>query len=919
MMKFKKTFLRISLLTISSIFSINCIAMKNNDIKNLNTIKNNEKQSQNPYNNSPYNPFYGENFLNKKRNLKDETNEKPNIKNPKKKIENKDEENSLNIRLEENLKEPNIKSQEKRNNENKNKNIINSNIEEDSEEESEENEESSESYEDKEKSSDELKSKGILKSEENEEKSNDELDNENLLKDIKMKTENLNNILNDIKNDIEKRKNNLFILFDTYYTNYILKKMDKSKINICQHILSYLIDKKISKNKSWYSHLNKYLLKDFFKEYLNKDNFISGFCASLQPNFIFPAFDNSKENNDPDKSDELKENAENMLNKFIDSFEESKTRILNTCSNKEDVINLKKDEFLEVLEKISTVLSYHTIDVYSMQDFWEGDNDYAKLKEDVLNKIEDLKKTEKDKNSLKKGIEEIYDYISSFLKENEKNIKDLIHDLSKENSRYIERYNKEMKNVFKYSKSLSEQENSFTNLKNEFKNFIDNYYKNNSTDENKKNYDKILESLTLKELQEVINNTYNYAYINHINNNLQNVDYTSFTHPIRIIFKFNLNFSADKNPNLTQKIYDDILKTIKTNIDNSSSDETEYLFSPPSISTNPVDKTSTIEFNLIYTGDNFSILFWADDLKNKLNWEFKDEVLDECVDYDLKNFFPINYANKLLDIYKKIIEDKKIDIKTLNIDTFLEEAKDFPLDEYSSEFTLEDIDNINDKEERKFYNELFNKTKENFIKENKDIIEYRKNTLMYAFVGFQIDFMIETFAKNLKNKYSELIKNILTKANITHNEGDYKITAPDSGIAKLFGTTPQEAYYSFNFNLLLKNNLFNNKDYIDENLKNEENKNLVIEKAMEDTIKELKEMPELEFSEKIKNHFEKNKNNIEKYFEQKHLNANYKNIYRNDMKNFINKTKKENLYINYLTHFTNAVAYYTYFNIKNFD
>ena len=868
MTKFKKIILYISILTVSSILSINCNAMKNNDIKNSNTINNKEKQTQNPSNNNfIYNPFYGENFfnsnkefLNKKRNLKnkdeeknleiksEENSEKPNIKNL--------EEKNLEIKSEENSKKPNIKNLEEKNNENKN--IINNNIEKDSEEES------LESYE-------------------------DEMNDEHLIDNIKEKSKNLGNILN----NINEQKNNLFIFFKIYVDYDTIKKMNQIKIKICKEILCYLIDKKMSKKTNWNSHLNKYLLKDSFEKYSDKNSFILGFCVSLKDNFMFPVFDSSE-----------KENAQNILEDFIKSFEDSKTKILRTCSNENDILNLKKNEFIKVMTTIFDLIGC-SLDIDNDED-WIGDSNYITLNEEIIKKIE---KIEKEKTNLKEGIKEIHNYISNFLEQNKENIDNLKYFLSNKEMQELITLNNKMLDIFKYQNGLKK---GFSNLKNEFEFFINNYYKDNFRNEDKKVFSRILKSLTLKELHELINNIYSFVDIKHIDSDSKPIDYIDLTYPVRIFFNFKLDILPKKDKVLVEKFMSNTLKLIKKDINNNLYNK-KYIFGLPYANLNNEDKTFTLKINVINPQDIYSNLFFYENI----NWHFKKDVVDFWIIKTLKEKMPDCYADNLVDTYKKIIKDQKIDIKTLDMDKFLEETKNYSLDEYSKKVDQNNIYNIDTDEEKNFYIKLSNKIKENYIEKNKNINSCLKNIFIYAYVGFQIDFMMETLAKNLKDKYSELIEEILTKAKINHNEKDYEIITPDSKILKLLGDTPQKNY-SFNFKLLLRDALYKKKIHIDKILENEESNNVVIEKAVEKTIKELKEMPELEFNEKIKNHFEKNKENIEKYFERKNLTIDEKNEFRNILKNFVDNMKKENLYIDYLTKWKDLYEQYIYFIIKHY-
>ncbi len=865
MNKIKKKLLEICILTTISAFSINCFAMKNNNQEN-------EKFSNNDF---VYNPFNNSNFLNKKRNL-----EKPINKEPAKKQEeniNKQDDNRSII-------------EKKKEKENEIKNVINNKIEESSTEENFESDD---------------------------EKSYDELNDIYLLEDIETKAINLDNIMKNIKN----QKNNLFIFFRIYFDSDIIKKMNQTKLRICKEILCYLIDKRMSLKANWNSHLNKHLLKNIFKEYADRNSFILGFCVPLEDNFMFPIFNDTK-----------KENAHNISENFIEIFEDSKTKILKICSDEKDILNLKRSEFLEVMKKIFNILN-NQISNESYKSF-DLKNSYNKIEEKTLNIIKEIEsKIIKDKNSLAEGIKKIYDYISDFLEKNKENIDNLKNNISNKNIKHLNILNKKMLNIFKYQNEfdeldeLNELKKEFTNMKNEFKDFINKYYKGYLKDENKNVFNRTLNSLTLKELKEVINNIYSIIEIHYIDNNSKYTDYTDFIYPVNFTFNFELDILSEKNKYLIAKTLDDILKIIKKNVDNKSYSK-EYIFSITQTTTNNIQKTSNMEFKLINTKDLYNLLFFY----GNTNWRFKKDLVNSCITPQLTKEIPDLYANRLYNAYKKVIEDEKIDTKTLDIDKFLEEVKNYPLFKHIEKMNLNDMQNmkmpkineintneeINEKKEKTFNEKLFEKIKEKYISRNKNICACLKNNLIYAFVGFQIDFMIETFAKNLKNRYSELIKKILTIPGINYNENNYKITESDKGILNLLGKTPQENY-SFNFKLLLKNSIFENKKYVEniENiLKNDKTKNAIIDMALIDTIEELKKMPELEFKTNINNHFEKNKDNLEKFIDQKNLSDVAKNTLQDHLENFIKISKKENFNINYLIDWRNSYNHDIYFDIQ---
>ena len=900
MTKFKKILLNISILTAINIFSINCFAMKNEDnkkfsissittnkekSKNLSNndyvynpfyeeiknkddreknlekqkfnepnIKNNEEKSKNLSNNDYiYNPFYSgnslnsENFLNKKRNLENTTNEKPTTKNNENKIETKERKN-------EEKKEPN--------------NIINNQIKENSMKENFEN---------------------------NKKESYDELNGDYLIQNIKKKEENLKNVIDNIKN----QKNNLFIFFKHYFNTNIAKKIQPTKMQICREILSYLIDKKMAIKQNWNSYLNKHLLKDLFKKYADKNSFIIGFYVSLKDNFILPIFDGSKE-----------ENAQNILETFTKIFEDSKAKIIKTCSTDEDTINLMENEFSEVINEIFNFFEENMLTPFD--DWWEGDNNYSKFKTDIFEKIKKIKENlKKDQINLKDGIKEIHNHISNFLNEGKENIDNLKREIEPDDALYLENLNKKMLNIFTYKDELEELKKGFNNIKNEYKDFITGYSKNDLDDENKKIFDRTLNSLTLKELQEVINNSYINIDVRHIDSNSENINYIDKISPVKFVFNSELDMLPENDNYLIREIYDNELKIIKKILNENSCNKT-YILDVPNIDTDKTNKTSNFSFNLLKPQDAYLVLFFL----GKAAWPFKD-IIDLCITPELEKEIPKCYATNLLDTYKKIIKDKKIDIKTLDIDKFLEEAKNYPLNEYSNKIISNNTYDIKTDEEKIFDEKLHNKLEEKYSSKNKNTIRCTKNNFICAYVGFQIDFMMETFAKNLKNRYSKLIEESLTIPGIYYSEGDYKITESDKGIANLLGETPQENYI-FNYKLLLKNNLFIIKDYIEKVFKNDLIKNIILERAVEDTTKELKEMPELEFSVKFKNHFEKNKENIEKYIYQKNLSDDKKNNYRNNLKDLINATKKKNLNIDYLKNWMEIYKCYILFNIEKF-
>ncbi len=891
MTKFKKMLLNISILTAINIFSINCFAMKNSDNKKISTssITTNKEESKNLSNNDyVYNPFYEEikNKDDKEKNLEKQKFNEPNIKNKEesKKLSNNDYvynpfygENFLNRKR--NLKNATNEIPTIKNNENKietkeeknkeNNNIINNQIEENSIEESFKN---------------------------NEKESYDELNGDYLIQNIKTKKENLKNIINNIKN----QKNNLFIFFKHYLNGDIIKKMQPTKLKMCQEILSYLIDKKMSIKENWNSYLNKDLLKDLFKKYADKNSLIIGFYVSLKDNFILPIFDDSKE-----------ENAQNILETFTEIFEDSKTKILKTCSTDEDTLNLIEIEFSKVIDEIFDLLKENTLT--PVDEWWEGDDNYDTFKTKIFEKIKKIKENlKKDQINLKDEFERIYNYISNFMNENKKNINDLKEEILPEDMLKLKNLNKKMLNIFKYKDELEESKEGFNNMKKEYRDFINGYFKDTLNGENKKIYDRTLNSLRLKELQEVIKNSYIHVDVRHIDDNSKDIDYIDVVSPIKFVFNSELDAMQKKDGYLIQKIYDNELKIIKDLIDENLYTKT-CIFNIPCMNTNKTNKnTSNLSFKLLRPKDAYPVLF---SLINE-NWLFKN-LIDNWITPALEKEMPDYYAKELLDIYKKIIKDKKIDIKTLDIDKFLEEAKNYPLNDYCNKIISNNTYDIKTDEEKIFDKKLYNRLKEQYINKNKDITKCTQNNYIYAYVGFQIDFIMETFAKNLKNRYSKLIEDSLTISGINHTERDYEITASDKGITNLLGETPQESY-TFNFKLLLKNNIFMFKEYIEKIFENDTIKNIIVEKAVKDTTKELKEMSESEFSVKFKNHFEKNKENIEKYMYQKNLSDDMKNNYRNNLKNFINITKKENFNIDYLKNWMEIYNCYVDFNIEKF-
>ena len=180
--------------------------------------------------------------------------------------------------------------------------------------------------------------------------------------------------------------------------------------------------------------------------------------------------------------------------------------------------------------------------------------------------------------------------------------------------------------------------------------------------------------------------------------------------------------------------------------------------------------------------------------------------------------------------------------------------------------------------------------------------------------------MVETFAKNLKNKFPELIKKILTEAKIESNEEDYELRDGDGGFLNLKGRNPQEEYI-FNFNLILNKALSEKKDIILEKMINLKKDKLfqIIDSIAKETIEEFNNMSESNFKEELKNHFEKNKNNIEKYLKEEKSISNLENEFYDDFEYLIDKTKKENFNFNFLLDWNNTFCDNIILKVKNFD
>ena len=635
---------------------------------------------------------------------------------------------------------------------------------------------------------------------------------------------------------------------------------------MCKDILCCLINKRMSEENSWYTSSIKCLLKNLFEECSNQNNLILGFSASSEDNFMFPNFDNLN-----------KENAQYILEKFVKSFEDSKTEILKNYSNEKDILNVKKKEFLKVMDDIFNILKNNR----PINNF-ENKTIYNDIKDIILEEIEKIEKMENNDINLKKEIKKIYKYISEFLEKNKKNIDKINIPDSKKQT--LENLNKKILDIFSYS-NISKK--GFNTLKNKFSNFIFKYYGNILKDNNKNNFIKRLNTLNLKELKEIINDIYCSVDVKHIDSNLKPTSYTSLTYPILFIFNFEFDVCPKNGRTLIDSTLVDIIKIIKNKMNLYSCDK-NYIFLQPILTENNINKNSILEIALISNKDNYQYLYSG----AGVDWRFRDEIIENSIVSELMKKIPDIYANRLLNIYKKIIEDKNIDTKNLDVDKFLKEAKNFNLYKYSNE--PNNIDkNINEDEKKDFNQKLFNKIKEQYLENNKSIYKCTVNNIIYTLIGFQIDFIVERFAKNLKQRYQELIKKILIESKIPYNETDYELKDGDNGLLSLQGDIPQEDY-DFNLKLLLNDALFNKKNYINKILKNDEKEKIIINEAVKNTIEEFNKMTELTFKKELKNHFEKNKNNIKKYIEQKNLSDDEKNDNYNKIQNFINNTKKEN-------------------------
>ncbi len=814
---------------------------------------NNQENKKLSNNNFIYNSLNNTNLLNKKRTLIE-----PIIEDPQKKQTENINENKKSI----------IKSQKEKDDENKD--VINNKIEESSIKEN-------------------------FESEEEESESDYELDDKDLLENIEIEKINLKNIIN----NINEEDNNIFIFFKLTFNIAYAAKLKINEAKIYKDFLCYLIDKEMDERQSWYSHLNTYLLKDLFEDNLKQDKNILGFCVSLKENFIFPNFI------EPEK-----ENAYNTLEKFIKSFENSKTKILKLCSEEKDILYLKKDEFSKIIDKILNLLECYII--IGDKKYWKGGYNYKNFKEETFKKIEDMgAKIIKGKDNLEEVMKEIHDHILNFLTINKENIANLKLYFSESSAKNLDNLNNKMLNIFKYSPEIKNRLNEFDNIKTKFKNFTNNFLEKNPEFENKEIFNKTIDSLTLKKFKELMKNIYSYVETLHVNKNSKLINYINLIFPIEYTFTFEFDI-PEKSNYLFVKICDNIMEIIKDTINQNLYNE-KCIFSSQHKEIN--DKTKTLKLkkiHLICLNDAFFTLFFD---KNVVIWPFKNNVIDFQIIPTLKKEIPNIYANQLLNIYKKIIEDEKIDTKTLDVDKFLEKAKNYSLDKYIDKILQNDIYNINKSEENNFDTKLFNKIKERYINDNKNIFNYSISPSMYSFISFQIDFMVETFAKNLKNIYSEFIKEFLTKNKIKYDKKDYKLTAPDGGILKLVKNNPQEGY-NFNFKLMLNDTLFKIKDYINKTLKYKKNKDSIINKAINYTTDELKEMSELSFYKKVINHFEKNKPNIKKYIEKKDPSDNNKNLICKNLKMLIDMAEKENYNLYYLENLKDTYICDIYFDIQ---